>query len=79
MSERRFAHRHQPVYRVVRAGWEDPLDASFSRWWPDRRWNIADFAALYCCCSEAVARAVAQDVLRVASVLLEDLQAHAWP
>ena len=79
MTERRFAHRHQPVYRVVRAGWEDPLDASFSRRRPDRRWNTADFAALYCCCSEAVARAVAQDVFRRAGVLPEDLQAHARP
>ena len=60
MSEHRFAHRHRPVYRVVRADWEDPLDASFSRRRPDRRWNTADFGALYCCCSEAVARAVAQ-------------------
>lgn len=79
MTEHRFAHRHQPVYRVVRAGWGDPLDASYSRRAPDRRWNTPDFPALYCCCSETVARAVVHDVFRLAGVLAEDLQPHARP
>jgi RES domain-containing protein len=79
MTALRFAHRHRPVYRVVRAGWADPLDASFSRRRADRRWNTTDFAALYCCCSVTVARAVAEDVFRLAGVLAEDLQPHARP
>jgi RES domain-containing protein len=79
MSDHRLAHRHQPVFRVVRAGWGDPLDASHSRRALDRRWNTPDFPALYCCCSETVARAVAQDVFRLAGVLAEDLQPHARP
>lgn len=72
-------HRHQPVYRVVRAGWADPLDASFSRQAPDRRWNTPSFAALYCCCTEKVARAVALDVLRYAGLVLGDLRPAARP
>lgn len=81
MSEavRLLDHRHEPVYRVVRAGWIDPLDASFSRRTPDRRWNDAAFPALYCCCSEAVARAVARDVLRYAGLRLDELQPAARP
>lgn len=72
-------HSHVPLYRVVRAGWGDPLDASFSRRAPDRRWNDARFAALYCCCSEGVARAVAEDVLRLAGLRLDELQPAARP
>jgi RES domain-containing protein len=72
-------HRHEPVYRVVRSGWADPLDASHSRRTPDRRWNDAAFPALYCCCSEAVARAVALDVLDYAGLRLEELQPAARP
>lgn len=79
MTERRFAHRHVPVYRVVRARWDDPLDASYSRAAPDRRWNTADFPALYCCCSIGVARAVALDVFRTAGVEIEDLQPDVRP
>lgn len=79
MTERRVAHRHVPVYRVVRARWDDPLDASFSRAAPDRRWNTADFPALYCCCSVGVARAVALDVFRTAGVEVEDLQPDVRP
>lgn len=72
-------HRHAPVYRVVRAGWVDPLDASFSRQRPDNRWNTPEFPALYCACSELVARAVVLDVFRLAGVELADLQAAACP
>jgi len=79
MSERRFNHDHVPVYRVVRAGWNDPLDATFSRRSGDRRWNTEDFPALYCCCDPGVARAVALDVFRMAGVELEDLQLDVQP
>jgi hypothetical protein len=79
MTERRFEHGHAPVFRVVRVGWSDPLDASFSQRTADRRWNTAAFPALYCCCSTGVARAVALDVFRAAGVDLEDLQPHVRP
>lgn len=69
----------QKLYRVVRQGWANPLDASFSRVTPDRRWNTDAFEALYCCGSEAVARAVALDVLRMAGVVIADLQPAARP
>lgn len=72
-------HDHTPIYRVVQAAWIDPLDASFSRRTPDRRWNDESFPALYCCCSEAVARAVALDVLRYAGLELQELQPGAHP
>lgn len=79
MSERRLRHDHEPIYRVVRASWNDPLDASFSRTAKDRRWNPPEFAALYCCCSEAVARGIAWDVFGFASVDPEDLQPGLRP
>lgn len=79
MSERRFRHRHSPVFRVVQTRWRDPLDASFSRTTADRRWNTPDFPALYCCCSVGVARAVALDLFRTAGVELEDLQPDLRP
>jgi len=79
MSERRFEHDHTPVQRVVRRGWSDPLDASFSQRRPDRRWNTQDFPALYCCCSVRVARAVALDIFRVAGLELEDLHPPPSP
>lgn len=71
------AWEREPLFRVVRAGWPDPLDASFSQMAPENRWNSADFPALYCCSSESVARAIALDVLRFAGIDLEDLQ-PAW-
>jgi len=74
-----FNHSHEPVFRVVRAGWRDPLDASFSQMRPDNRWNTAEFPALYCCCSEAVARAVVLDVFHFAGVEMGDLKAGARP
>jgi RES domain-containing protein len=72
-------HEHQPLYRVVRRDWADPLDASFSRMRASNRWNTSGFPALYCCCSEAVARAVALDVFRLAGVELSDLRAGVRP
>ena len=63
-----------PLYRVVRAGWADPLDASFSRKAPDRRWNTAEFAALYCCGSVEVARAITRDLLGISGLEVDDLQ-----
>jgi RES domain-containing protein len=66
-------HTHQPVCRVVRRSWIDPLDASYSRSRRDARWNTPEFPALYCCCSRWVARAVALDVFRLAGIVLEDL------
>jgi hypothetical protein len=73
-GHRTVSHRHRPVYRVVRAGWKDPLDASFSQRALDNRWNTPEFPALYCCCALAVARAVTRDILRYAGVEIEDLQ-----
>lgn len=68
------------MVRVVRAGWTDPLDASFSRRGKDKCWNTADFPALYCCCSETVARAVARDIFRAAGVAeLSELQTAYRP
>lgn len=72
-------HRHQPVYRVVRREWADPLDSSFSRLQSGNRWNTRDFPALYCCCSEIVARAVTLDIFRVAGVELSDLRPQVRP
>lgn len=73
-------HDHNPVYRVVRRAWKDPLDASYSRRRnADNRWNTPSFGALYCCCSPVVARGVANDILRVASTDLADLQDTAYP
>lgn len=73
------AHSHQPIYRVIRAGWKDPLDSSFSVQKPDRRWNTSDFPALYCCCGELVARAVALDRLDFDGVVVEDLDPAVVP
>jgi len=73
MSLQRLAFEGPVLYRVVRAGWRDPLDVSFSRRAADNRWNTSDFAALYCCGSLFVARAVTRDVLRLARVEIEDL------
>lgn len=73
------AHRHKPVYRVVRSGWANPLNASYSQQKPNNRWNTRDFPALYCCCSEKVARFVARDVLKFSGVVFEDLQPAGRP
>ena len=74
-----ISHTHTPIFRVVRSNWADPLDSSFSTKAPDNRWNDATFEALYCCCSEGVARAVARDVLEFAGVELDELQPSAQP
>jgi hypothetical protein len=66
------------LYRVVRRGWKDPLDTSFSRQ-ANHRWNAPDFEALYCCGSAKVARAVALDVFRMAGLVIEDLRADVRP
>jgi RES domain-containing protein len=76
---RYVAHSHTPIFRVVRAGWPDPLDASFSQKARDNRWNDDSFPALYCCCSEAVARGVTVDILRFAGVEASDLVPSVRP
>lgn len=73
-DHRSVAHTHEPIYRVVRAGWADSLDASFSQRAADNRWNTFEFPALYCCCGLPTARAVTRDILRLAGVEVEDLQ-----
>jgi len=72
-------HEHQPVYRVVRKHWSDPLDVSHSQTRGDNRWNTAAFPALYCCCSPRVASAVVLDVFRLAGIELADLKPEARP
>ena len=74
-----FDHIHQPIFRVVRAGWPDALDASFSKTKIDNRWNTENFAALYCCCSGQVANDVAEDILNYAGVDRSDLQPDYRP
>ncbi len=74
-----FQHNHEPIYRVVRANWRDPLDATFSQNSVDNRWNTKTFSALYCCCSEPVMIAVAEDILGYAGVDLSDLQPDYLP
>ena len=74
-----FTHNHEPVFRVIRKNWGDPLDASFSQNNTDNRWNTRDFPALYCCCSEVVAVAVAEDVFEYAGVNVSDLQPEYRP
>ena len=80
MSGIQVGHDHEPLFRMVRASYADPMDASFSRLKPDNRWNPPDaFAALYVCCSERVARAVGLDLYRFAGLVLADLQRSARP
>ena len=78
MKPRILDHRHE-VFRVVRAGWTDPLSATFSRSAPDRRWNTSDFGALYLCCSEGVARAIVNDLFKITGVELDELQPAYLP
>jgi hypothetical protein len=73
-APRLLALAGQPLYRVVRAGWFDPLDATWSQTMGDRCWNTVDFPALYCCLSLDVARAVTRDLLGWSGVELADLQ-----
>ncbi len=73
-------HTHRPLYRVVRRDAADPLDPSPARRkGADCRWNTPDFAALYCCCSEWVARAVTLERFRRTGVDLGDLETGARP
>lgn len=73
-------HAHEPLYRVVRSGAPDPLDVSHSqRRGGGYRWSTPDFPALYCCCSEWVARAVTLEKFRFAGVELSDLQIEVRP
>jgi hypothetical protein len=74
-----ISHRHTPIYRVVRRGWQYPLDASYSQRKTDNWWNTRAFPALYTCCSVRVARAVALDKFRFSAVLAEDLQPDQRP
>lgn len=79
-TPRMAAHTHVPLYRVIRRGWADPLDTSYSqRASADNRWNTPDFPALYCGCSERVARAIAREVFRLAGIELTDLQPAMLP
>jgi hypothetical protein len=69
-----LAHTAPSLYRVVRRGWKNPLDPSFSQKTTDNRWNTPAFPALYCACSPNVARAITLDLFRFAGLMLEDLQ-----
>lgn len=71
-------HVHLPLYRVLGGGRRDPLDTSGSLS-GSRRWNTPLFPALYTCCSEHTARAVARDRMNIAAVDLEELQVEARP
>lgn len=78
-AARLLDHRHQPIYRVVRAGFADPLDAAHAKT-RGGRWNPASiFPVLYTCCSVAVGRAVARERLDQAGVVLDDLRPEALP
>lgn len=79
MSVATVPHGHIPIYRVGRADWTDPLDASWSLRQTLNRWNTQEFPTLYCCCSERVARAVVTDRLRRGGLVLEDLLPSARP
>ena len=72
-------HVHVPLLRVGPRRWKDPIDASFSQTHADNRWNTPAFPALYCCCSERVARAVVEDRWRRLAVELADLTPDTQP
>lgn len=76
---RAMGHRHVPIYRVVRQGWQNPVDASYSQPKSSNHWNTQAFPSLYACCSVRVARAVALDRLRAAAVVIEDLPSDQKP
>src|SRR5437667_10107148 len=74
------AHVHVPIFRVVRRGWADALATSFSqRPGVDNRWNTRDFPALYCCCSEAVVRAIVSGIFRLTAADIDDLNDEYKP
>jgi hypothetical protein len=73
-------HTHSPIFRVVRRGWPDPIDATFSQSPKvDNRWNTVDFPALYCCCSETLASSIVKDIFRITGATLTDLLETAYP
>jgi RES domain-containing protein len=76
---RLLAHTHSPVLRVVRRGWQDPLDASYSQRVSDNRWNTSRFPALYCCCSLPVAQAVARTRLARIGAEIDELSPEYLP
>ena len=67
------------MYRVVRQGHRNALDASFSQKSDDNRWNTRAFPALYCCCGILVARAIVRDLFRFAGVESSELRAGWRP
>ncbi len=72
-------HDHVPLYRVVRAGWPNPLDTTFSRT-TGGRWNAPEaHEVLYACCSESVARSIVADILRIGALEIGDLRPEYWP
>jgi len=75
----RVLHDHVPVYRVVRQGHRNALDASFSQTSNDNRWNTREFPVLYCCCGIRVARAIVRDLFRFAGVESSELRAGWRP
>ena len=79
MTEPLFVAHGHLVYRVIRQSWRDALDATYSQARPGNRWNTAEFPALYACCSERAARAVALDVFRASGIELGDLHADVRP
>lgn len=80
MARLQIVDWNAPLYRIVRREWiADALNASFSRRMAARRWNTAQFPALYCCASHRVARAVVRDLFGMAAVTLEDLQPARRP
>src|SRR5271163_163838 len=75
-----IVHDHIPIFRVIRRDWADPLDPTFSqRSHVNNRWNTARFPALYCCCSDAVARAIVRHIFRLTGVDIADLQEAVQP
>ncbi len=75
----RVLHDHGPVYRVVRRGHRNALDASFSQTSNNNRWNTRAFPVLYCCCGIRVARAIVRDLFRFAGVENAELRAGWRP
>lgn len=72
-------HDHTPIYRVARAEWTDPLDATFAAL-HSHRWNApGSHAVLYTSCSITVARAIVLDIFKIVALDLEDLAPGVRP
>jgi hypothetical protein len=72
-------HAHVPVFRVVKAGWQNPLDTTHGKL-RGGRWNPKNtFGVLHTACSERVARAITLDLFRFAAVELDDLMPAVRP